>query len=259
MVPTPRRAPIARRVLAPLMELIRRPSAAAGALPPDFDQALIATVERVRPYTMTSPDRLAGLVGGIEHALRHELPGSIVECGVWKGGSMMAAALTLLAHDATDRDLYLCDTFAGMSEPTSDDVASDGTGEPDPHARTTWAAMRRAGGSDWAYAGLDEVRRNLLSTNYPPQRLHFVKGKVEDTLPRDAPPTIALLRLDTDWYESTRHELKHLYPRLCRGGILIIDDYGHWSGARKAVDEYFGPRGPFLHRLDYTGRLLVKP
>jgi hypothetical protein len=207
---------------------------------------------------MTSPDRLAGLVGGMQHVLRHEVPGAIVECGVWKGGSMMAAALTLLAHDVTDRDLYLCDTFAGMSEPTSVDIAGEGLGAPNADARTIWATRQRAGRSDWAYAGLEEVRANLLSTGYPPARLHFVKGKVEDTVPRDAPSVIALLRLDTDWYESTRHELTHLYPRLCCGGILIIDDYGHWPGARKATDEYFAPRPPFLHRLDYTGRLVVK-
>ena len=82
---------------------------------------------------------------------------------------------------------------------------------------------------------------------------------MEDTLPAAAPDTIALLRLDTDWYESTAHELRHLYPRLSRGGILLVDDYGHWSGARKAVDEYFGADRPFLHRVDYTARLAVKP
>ncbi len=259
MLPLLRRAPVARRLLAPLKRRIPSSSAATPALPPDFDPGLIAIAEQVRPYTMTSPDRLAGLVGGVEHVIRHELPGAFVECGVWKGGSTMATALTLLARGVTDRDLYLCDTFAGMSAPTEHDIASDGVGEPAPDARTTWNSMQRADGSDWARAELEEVRRNLLSTGYPEERLHFVVGKVEDTLPQAAPPAIALLRLDTDWYESTIHELNQLYPRLCRSGILIIDDYGHWSGSRRAVDEYFGPRPPFLHRLDYTGRLVVKP
>ncbi len=85
--------------------------------------------------------------------------------------------------------------------------------------------------------------------------------EVEDTIPARIPDEIALLRLDTDWYTSTLHELHHLYPRLAKHGILIIDDYGHWQGARQAVDEYFKDAGPdlYLHRIDYTGRILVKP
>ena len=108
-------------------------------------------------------------------------------------------------------------------------------------------------------ATLDEVAApTCAATGYPAERLHFVEGKVEDTIPEQAPERIALLRLDTDWYESTRHELEHLYPRLSPGGVLIIDDYGHWEGARQAVDEYF--KGEvYLHRIDYTGRLAIKP
>jgi hypothetical protein len=101
----------------------------------------------------------------------------------------------------------------------------------------------------------------VLSTGYPADRLHLVQGKVEDTLPGAAPARIALLRLDTDWYESTRHELVHLYPRLVPNGVLIIDDYGDWVGAKEAVDEYFAaqPFQPFLSRMDHTGRLAIKP
>ena len=93
------------------------------------------------------------------------------------------------------------------------------------------------------------------------KRVHLIKGMVEQTIPHDAPDQIALLRLDTDWYESTAHELKHLYPRLANRGIMIIDDYGHWQGARMAVDEFIQAQDfkPFLHRIDYTGRLIVKP
>ena len=83
---------------------------------------------------------------------------------------------------------------------------------------------------------------------------------MEDTLPEQAPSRIALLRLDTDWYESTRHELIHLYPRLSQGGVLIVDDYGHWDGCRLAVDEYFATEADpvLLTRIDYTGRICVK-
>ena len=88
----------------------------------------------------------------------------------------------------------------------------------------------------------------------------MVPGLVEDTVPSQAPEVIALLRLDTDWYKSTWHELEHLYPRLSVGGVLIIDDYGHWEGARRAVDEFIEAKGLrlFLSRIDYTGRLAIK-
>jgi O-methyltransferase len=101
----------------------------------------------------------------------------------------------------------------------------------------------------------------MLSTGYPPTHLHFHVGAVEHTLPALAPASIAMVRLDTDWYESTRHELFHLYPRLSPHGPLIIDDYGHWQGARRAVNEYFLSLGrpSDLHRIDYTGRLHFKP
>ena len=91
--------------------------------------------------------------------------------------------------------------------------------------------------------------------------IHFVQGKVEDTIPRQVPARIAVLRLDTDWYESTRHEFVHLYPRLSQWGVAIIDDYGHWQGARRATDEFIAtlPHPLYLQRIDYTGRLAIKP
>jgi hypothetical protein len=141
-----------------------------------------------------------------------------------------------------------------MSEPTAEDKALSGESAEAQLART---------GRDhplWAVASLEDVKANIASTGYPAEKIHYVKGKVEDTIPQTIPQRIALLRLDTDWYESTRHELNHLYPLLSRHGLLIIDDYGHWQGARQAVDEYFaGSAQPvFLHRVDYTARLLVK-
>jgi hypothetical protein len=144
-----------------------------------------------------------------------------------------------------------------MTEPSANDVSSPYDGYS-MHER-----FRRiqGKGDQWAGVPAAEVRAALLGTGYPADRIHLVEGKVEDTLPEHAPERLALLRLDTDWYESTRHELQHLYPRLSPHGVLIIDDYGHWEGARKAVDEYFAAsREPvFLHRVDYTARLVVKP
>jgi O-methyltransferase len=174
---------------------------------------------------------------------------------VWRGGSSMAVALTLVQERATDRHLYLYDTFEGMTPPTTADKTADGVLAID-HLH------RDVDKTDyWCIAGTDDVQRNMAATGYVQERIHFVKGPVEATIPAQAPrEPIALLRLDTDWYESTRHELIHLFPLLVEGGILIIDDYGHWAGARKAVDEYFAgqSRQFYLHRIDYTGRLLIK-
>lgn len=228
-------------------------------LSPDYEPELERTIRRVRRHTMTTPRRIAALCDSVEHAVRAEVPGAIVECGVWKGGSMMAAALTLLRLGAADRDLYLFDTFQGMPPPTSEDAFSAYDGySPMRH----WKRRRRgdARESSWHYVPAEEVRTALLSTGYPASRLHLVEGRVEETLPAAAPDAIAVLRLDTDWYESTRHELEQLYPRLSPGGVLILDDYGHYEGARRAVDEYFAAAGgrPLLTRVDYTGRVGVK-
>ena len=222
--------------------------------PPDFDSELVEIIERVQPYTLTSIERLAGFVSSVQYVVGTGLPGAFVECGVWRGGSMMAAALELRRLGVEDRDLYLFDTFTGMSEPTDLDVADAAfAGSP------VRAAASLESINEWCTIGVEEVRRNLRSTGYPEARIHLIEGKVEDTLPQHAPDEIALLRLDTDWYESTAHEMTHLYPRVCPGGIVLIDDYGHWLGARKAIDEYFGSRPPFLHRVDAGARLVVKP
>jgi hypothetical protein len=144
-----------------------------------------------------------------------------------------------------------------MSAPTGRDVAIDGQS-----AQTLLDSQRKDDpASAWCVAGIEDVRQAMARTAYGPGQVHFVKGKVEDTIPGNAPSRIAILRLDTDWYESTRHELTHLYPRLAPGGVLIIDDYGHWAGARQAVDEYLRDNraGILLNRVDYTGRIAVKP
>jgi len=239
----------------------RRNETAAAAreleLPPDFGPSEATIIARVKPFTMTSPERLYALIQAVRHLEARSVPGAFVECGVWRGGSMMAAALALLERGAVARELHLFDTFLGMPEPTAEDVAHSGR----PASRKFERKKLEDGGSDWCRASLDEVRANLASTGYPAERLHFVAGKVEETIPSRAPEKIALLRLDTDWYESTRHELVHLYPRLEHGGVLLIDDYGHWRGSRKATDEYLATQGDplLLLRIDYTGRIAIKP
>lgn len=222
----------------------------------DVSPEMRSTIERARPYTMTSVERLAALCMAVEHVVGNGVQGAFVECGVWRGGSSMAAAWTYRRLGREDVDLFLFDTFDGMSQPGKEDILQS-TGEKAAHLLAT--SDRKSG--IWAYSPEDDVRRNLESTGYPADRLHFVKGLVEQTIPAYAPEQISILRLDTDWYESTKHELVHLFPRLSSHGILILDDYGHWAGARKAVDEYFLAHNlkPFLCRIDYTGRIYVRP
>lgn len=223
-----------------------------GSLP-DASPADRATLAAVAEFTMTSPERVLATCEATRHVVRHEIPGAIVECGVWRGGSSMAMARTLLDEGSDDRHLYLFDTYEGMSEPTAHDVSLFGD------VAEVELATQPPDSLIWARAALEEVRANVTSTTYPADRLHFVQGRVEDTIPEHAPEQIALLRLDTDWYESTRHELAELGDRMSPGGILIIDDYGHWNGARRAVDEWVASRATpvFLARTDYTGRIAV--
>jgi predicted O-methyltransferase YrrM len=235
-----------------------RPKDAAAAIPLDFSPAQKALLKKVRPYTMTSNERVAVLESAVRHVESQNYPGAFVECGVAKGGSTMAMAYTLLALGNTERELYLYDTFEGMPEPDDHDRGRFGES-----AGKSWRKRRDGEGrSTWINHGMDEVRANLALTHYPDARLHFIKGKVEDTLPAAAPEgAIALLRLDTDWYASTKAELDHLYPKLVRGGIVIIDDYFRWQGARKAVDDYVAEHSIpiFWVRVDDSSVIGVKP
>jgi hypothetical protein len=218
-----------------------------------MDRDVVDTIIRVKDYTMTSTERLYGLCEAVRYITSTGIEGDIVECGVWRGGSMMAVAEMLKKFGDPDRNLHLFDTFAGMSEPTQEDVTV--------HGQSADALMKTESKEDaksvWCVSTLDEVRGHMSSTGYPGNRVFFYQGMVEETIPEGAPEKIALLRLDTDFYESTRHEMEHLFPRLANGGVLIIDDYGHWEGARRAVDEYLDAHGigMMLHRLDYTGRI----
>jgi len=210
---------------------------------------------------MTGEPRIAALLDAVDYLVRRGVPGAFVECGVWRGGSILAMILKLQQLGAAPRDIYLYDTFEGMTTPTELDTSA--YSEP---AIRTWQRAVAAGERPWGHLLTPEqfneanVRSLLESTGYPTESLHFVRGPVEETLPDHAPERISLLRLDTDWYESTRHELVHLFPRLQPGGVLIVDDYGHWEGCRRAVDEYFTSQATplFLSRVDYAARIGVK-
>jgi O-methyltransferase len=210
----------------------------------------------VKQFTMLSIERILANIRAVDHIVANKIPGDIVECGVWRGGSSMAMALAL--KDQAPRTLWMYDTYAGMTDATSADISHSGISASVllAEAKGLEAPQRS---QKLGCVGLEDVRANMVATDYPIERITFVKGPVEQTIPGNVPDRISLLRIDTDWYASTLHELIHLYPLLSPGGILIIDDYGHWQGARKAVDEYFEREPLFLSRIDYTGRLVVKP
>ncbi|MCI0562872.1 MAG: TylF/MycF family methyltransferase [Nitrososphaera sp.] len=221
-------------------------------IPPDMDSAFHEIYNQCREYTMTNVDKMYSLYRAVEYVSRCKIPGDIVECGVWKGGSCMLVALTLMKMGERNRKIYLYDTFEGMSEPMEkDQMIHDGRMAVDIFKETESESYHRVK----CFSPLDEVTKNIFSTGYPPDNLVFVKGKVEETLPATTPQTISILRLDTDWYESTYHEVVHLYPKLSKKGVLILDDYGFWKGAREAADRYFDQNKTdiLLNRIDPEG------
>lgn len=234
-----------------------------GVIPPDqfhidIEPEFLELWEEVRPFTMTYLERGYALYKSVEYICKHTIPGDLVECGVWKGGSCMLMAYVLKKYNQEDRRIFLYDTFSGMTEPTGEDVIAWN----DKSVLDKWEEDKlgiKNNFTSWA-VGIEVVRSNLARTGYPPEQLHFIEGDILETLRTRRPDRVALLRLDTDWYQSTAYELEVLYPQLEKGGVLIIDDYGHFKGARKAVDDYFADPAtvPLFIRVDYTGRVCIK-
>ena len=186
------------------------------------------------------------------------IPGSIVEVGVWRGGSAMAAALTLKKRRLTNRDFYLFDTFDGSWDPPSRrDRLVYPQSQPRPRPQKN---VFKHGGFTEKQVSTRAVRARMSDVGYPLTRVHCVKGQVQKTVPRVLPEEIAILRLDTDFYSSTYHSLKNLYPRLAVGGVLIIDDYGKYEGATQATDRYIRENRLkiLLNRIDSQGRIGIK-
>ena len=233
----------ARGALSSLGLKQRRSDLSRYAEATDEEQQLVALYAR---YSMTSPLRMWTLLKAVKYA--DQIEGDIVECGVWRGGNMM------LAKAVSNKRVWLYDTFAGMSEPTEHDVGRDGRIASEIHT-----TRQRHDHNAWCYAPIEEVRANFARHGLLDDDVIFREGMVEDTLNNEAlPQRISVLRLDTDWYESSLIELQILYPRLSVGGVLIIDDYGKWLGQKRAVDEYFEGRPPYLFPVDKGCRMAIK-
>lgn len=203
-------------------------------------------------YSMTNFERMWSLIQSFHHVRQETLAGDFVECGVWKGGNIILLK-KLLKKFNLQKKIYCFDTFEGMVTPSSHDFNYNNKSAQtmyDDHIK------KKIG---FAMCSLNEVKKNIIK-NTTVDNIVFIKGKVENTLKnkKNLPKKISILRLDTDFYESTKVELEILFPRLVKGGVLIIDDYGFWKGAKKAVDDYFGDYRQFLHYVDHSCRLLIK-
>ena len=220
------------------------------------DKEFMKIYTMCKPYTMTTVERMFSLYQAVKYIEENNIAGDFVECGVWKGGSCMMMAYMLKNLKNSSRKIYLYDTFEGMSAPTSIDKVAGGQEAVDLLEKSD----RGDPNSIWCYSTIEEVKSNVQLTGFPTENFVFVKGKVEDTIPQTIPEKIALLRLDTDWYESTLHELTYLYHLLEKNGVLIIDDFGFWEGAKKAVVEFFSSKKifPIINRIDDTGRIIIK-
>lgn len=208
--------------------------------------------------SMTSFSNLSATVHACQYVLRYEIEGDFMECGVWRGGHSILAAKILF----NTRRIFLLDTFSGMSLPDSEDIRiSDGRS-----ASSTYDSKHvTENGIDWCLATLEDVKQNFfihgLDTNILDKDIIFLKGKAEELLVSkntNLPQKISVLRLDTDWYQSTKVELEVLWDRVPKGGIIIIDDYGYWQGCRKAVEEFFVNKPIFLCPIDTCARIAVK-
>ncbi len=212
------------------------------------DELFLKIYEKVRAYTMTSITDVYSLYTALNFITENKIEGDFVECGVWKGGCSMFMANYLVDKSLADRRIYLYDTFSGMTDSGSLDIDLNGKSASTDNVIT------------WEPASLEEVKENMSTTNYPLENIVFIEGDISKTLKDNTPNKISLLRLDTDWYESTKSELKYLYPKLTTNGVLILDDHGHWLGARKAAEEYFAKSKEqiFLSKVNYSTRLGIK-
>jgi O-methyltransferase len=213
---------------------------------------------RANNLSMCSTQNLYSTALSCKYVVDRNIEGDFVECGVYRGGNAIIAAHIFKAY-GIHKKVFLFDTFKGMTEPTKfDSKTGSQINASHKYART----KKSSDFSKWAYASLSEVKENFKKLNLE-NNIQFIIGDVLETLntTSNIPSQISILRLDTDWYESTIKELECLYKNLVPNGILIVDDYGSWTGVKKAVDEYFSGniQKPFFSFIDSAARIAIKP
>lgn len=214
-------------------------------------------VKTIGQNTMIGWPRLHSLNDSLDQVIADNIHGDFVECGVWRGGCA-ALMLSKIIEHRLDKKVWLYDTFQGMSQPTDQDIHMSGY-----TAKSEFNKLKSGNGfSDWCIASTHEVELTLNKIcPYAERYSKFIVGKVEDTLiiKENIPKSIGLLRLDTDWYESTKIEFETLYPLVSNYGIIIVDDYSDWQGSRKATDEYLAKLDPkSFESSTVSGTLVIK-
>lgn len=238
-----------KKIIVKILNNIGYEISSINAKTQSMEKDFLKKYELCKNYTMTDLHRMYATYQATKYCIENNIKGSFVECGVWKGGHTMMMALQL-KEQKQKRTIWLYDTYEGMSKPTTIDIDRKGQ-------KATEIYNKR---KKWCHSTMEEVEHNMNKTGYHKRKIYFIKGLVEKTLKKWTPNNIALLRLDTDFYESTKKELEILYPKLSKGGVLLIDDYDNWQGSRKAVDEYFLKHNikPLLHLTGNGGRIMVK-
>ena len=208
-------------------------------------------------FSMTGYERLFSLIQSIHYIYNNRVNGDFVECGVWKGGNLILFQKMIQYLKIKNKKIYGFDTFEGMSNPTNVDKFINGVKAIDYLKKQK---KHRNLDNAHAYSPIFDVSKNYKKNTKNNKNLLLIKGKVEETLKikKNLPKKISILRLDTDFYESTKIELETLYPRLSKNGILIIDDYGEWAGSKKATDEYFCNKKITMFKVDRACRIIFK-
>lgn len=193
----------------------------------------------------------------VDYILKNNIEGVIVECGVDTAHFEYVWILELMKNNAV-RDIYMYDTFGGLVKPCDYDYTCKDSkvySMDKDQVYETWKRQiidEKTNG--WCYTPLKKVQERLNATGYPQEHLHYVIGDVMETLKDKTtlPEKIAILRLDTDWYESSKYELEQLYDNVVVGGVIIFDDYYHWDGQRRATDEFFESRNIVVSYRDFV-------
>ena len=222
--------------------------------PIEADKEIIEFIKISKQFSMTDLHAMYVLSQAILKAKTNKLDGDFVECGIWRGGNVLLLKL-LNDYYKLNKSIFAFDTFDGMTAPSKFDIDFQNISAEEQLNKNDKSEDKK---NIHCYSELETVKKNISKyTNL--NNIKFVKGPVEKTLldKENLPEKISILRLDTDFYESTKIELDVLYPKLVQGGVLIIDDYGHWKGAQKAVDEFFDKK-EWLHIINNSARYLIK-
>ena len=187
---------------------------------------------------------------------KNNIDGDVVECGVFKGANAKFICNFLKENNFEHKNIYLYDTFDGMPVASTEDININSKKNYNEYLQSI--NKNSSQNNFYRYENINNVKENILSTNYDKEKVFFIKGMVEDTIPKTTPNEISLLILDTDYYRSTKHELINLYPLVVSGGIIIIDDYGTWAGVKKAVDEFFIDKSDLKLFIDHKTVVLRK-